>query len=41
MSKRVRGAANKTLVFGMLKRDDMVYTQIAKNYSANELYYRY
>ena len=24
--------------YSMLKRDDMVYTQIVKNYSANELY---
>ena len=35
--KRGRGAANKTPVFGMLKRDGRVYTQIVKNYSAGEL----
>ena len=35
--KRDRGAANKTSVFGMLKRDGRVYTQIVKNCSANEL----
>ena len=35
--KRGRGAANKTPVFGMLKRDGKVYTQIVKNCSANEL----
>ncbi len=35
--KRGRGAANKTPVFGMLKRDGRVYTQIVKNCSANEL----
>ena len=35
--KRGRGAANKTSVFGMLKRDGRVYTQIVKNCSASEL----
>ena len=35
--KRGRGAANKTPVFGMLKRDGKVYTQVVKNCSANEL----
>ena len=35
--KRGRGATNKTPVFGMLKRDGKVYTQIVKNCSANEL----
>ena len=35
--KRGRGAANKTPVFGMLKRDGRVYAQIVKNYSASEL----
>ena len=35
--KRGRGAANKTPVFGMLKRDGKVYTQIVKNCSASEL----
>ena len=35
--KRGRGAANKTPVFGMLKRDGKVYTQIVKNCSANKL----
>ena len=35
--KRGRGAVNKTPVFGMLKRDGKVYTQIVKNCSANEL----
>ena len=29
--------ANKAPVFGMLKRDGRVYTQIVKNCSANEL----
>ena len=37
--ERGRGAANKTLVFGMLKCDGKVYTQIVKNCSASELYY--
>ena len=32
--KRGRGATNKTPVFGMLKRDGKVYTQIVKNCSA-------
>ena len=35
--KRGRGAANKTPVFGMLKRDGKVYTQIVKNCFASEL----
>ena len=35
--KRGRGARGKTLVFGMLKRGDNVYTQIIKNCSATEL----
>ena len=35
--KRGRGAAKKTPVFGMLKRDGKVYIQIVKNCSANEL----
>ena len=35
--KRGRGAANKTPVFGMLKRDGKVYTQIVKNCSTSEL----
>ncbi len=35
--KRGRGAANKTPVFGMLKRDGRVYTQIVKNCSTSEL----
>ena len=35
--KRGRGATNKTPVFGMLKRDGKVYTQIVKNCSASEL----
>ena len=35
--KRGRGIANKTSVFGMLKRDGRVYTQIVKNCSASEL----
>ncbi len=35
--KRGRGAANKTPVFGMLKCDGKVYTQIVKNCSASEL----
>ncbi len=35
--KRGRGAANKTPVFGMLKRDGKVYTQVVKNCSASEL----
>ena len=35
--KRGRGASGKQPVFGMLKRDGMVYTQIVKNCSANEL----
>ena len=34
--KRGRGAANKTPVFGMLKRDGKVYTQVVKNCSASE-----
>ena len=35
--KRGRGASGKQPVFGMLKRDGMVYTQIVKNCSASEL----
>ena len=35
--KRGRGARGRTLVFGMLKRGDNVYTQIVKNCSATEL----
>ena len=35
--KRGRGAANKTPVFCMLKRDGKVYTQVVKNCSVNEL----
>ena len=35
--KKDRGAANKTPVFGMLKRDGKVYTQIVKNCSTSEL----
>ena len=35
--KRGRGAANKTPVFGMLKRESRVYTQIVTNCSANAL----
>jgi hypothetical protein len=31
--KRGRGAARKTIVFGLLKRDDKVYTQIMSNLS--------
>ena len=34
---RGRGAKGKTLVFGMLKRGDKVYTQIVRNCSASEL----
>lgn len=35
--KRVRGAGGKTPVFGLLKRNGKVYTQIVKNCSINEL----
>jgi len=35
--KRGRGAAGKTIVFGMKKRDDRVYTQVVKNCSAATL----
>ncbi|MDR1145149.1 MAG: IS1595 family transposase [Verrucomicrobiales bacterium] len=35
--KRGRGAAGKTIVFGLKKRGDKVYTQIVKNCSAAEL----
>ena len=35
--KRGRGASGKTPVFGMLKRDGYVYTQIVKNCSSKEL----
>lgn len=34
---RGRGAKGKIPVFGMLKREDKVYTQIVKNCSVNEL----
>ena len=35
--KRGRGAGKKTPVFGMLKRNGCVYTQIVKHCSAKEL----
>jgi transposase len=35
--KRGRGAAGKTIVFGMKKRGDRVYTQVVKNCSAATL----
>ena len=35
--KRGRGAIKKTPVFGMLKRDKYIYTQIVKDCSAEEL----
>ena len=35
--KRGRGAGKKTPVFGMLKRNGRVYTQIVKGCSASEL----
>jgi transposase len=35
--KRGRDSFGKTIVFGMKKRDDKVYTQIVKNCSASEL----
>ena len=35
--KRGRGAGRKTPVFGMLKRNGCVYTQVAKHCSAKEL----
>ena len=35
--KRGRGASGKTPVFGLLKRNGKVYTQIVKNCSASEL----
>ena len=35
--KRGRGVSGKKLVFGMLKRDGKVYTQIVKNCFAGEL----
>jgi len=35
--KRGRGAGKKTPVFGMLKRNGQVYTQVVKNCSASEL----
>lgn len=35
--KRGRGAGGKTPVFGMLKRDGYVYTQVVKNCSSKEL----
>ena len=34
---RGRGARGKTIVFGMLKRGDRVYTQIVRNCSVSEL----
>ena len=34
---RGRGARGKTIVFGMLKRDGKVYTQIVRNCSVSEL----
>ena len=34
---RGRGARGKTVVFGLLKRDDKFYTQIVRNCSASEL----
>ena len=34
---RGRGAKGKTIVFGMLKRDGKVYTQIVRNCSVSEL----
>ena len=36
-SKRGRGASKKIPVFGMLKRDSKIYTQIVKNASTKEL----
>jgi transposase len=35
--RRGRGASGKIPVFGILKRNEKVYTQIVKNCSANEL----
>ncbi len=35
--KRGRGASGKTVVFGLKKRGDKVYTQVVKNCSAKEL----
>ena len=35
--KRERGAGKKTPVFGMLKRNGYVYTQVVKHCSAKEL----
>jgi transposase len=35
--KRGRGSFGKTVVFGIKKRNDRVYTQIVKNCSASEL----
>ena len=35
--KRGRGASGKTIVFGLKKRGDKVYTQVVKNCSAKEL----
>ena len=35
--KRGRGAGKKTPVFGMLKRNGRVYTQVVKHCSAKEL----
>ena len=36
-TKRGRGAGKKTPVFGMLKRNGCVYTQVVKHCSAKEL----
>lgn len=36
-AKRCRGAAGKTPVFGVLKRDGDVYVEIVKNCSKDEL----
>lgn len=35
--KRGRGSHGKTIVFGMIKRHDKVYTQIVKSCSAKDL----
>lgn len=37
IGKRGRGAGGKTPVFGMLKREGKVYTQVVKNCSASAL----
>ena len=36
-AKRVRGAAGKTAVFGLLKRDGKVYVEIVKNCTRDQL----